>query len=125
MAGLEPATEGSLQISGRTHKPLCYRRPIIDGAIGRLKPGIKVDSTASPISPVSSKAVFQKGQASETTLEDNQHKQTRVHRDNQHRRECRATETIKTNRRDYTGTINTNRVHGDNQHKQTRVHGDN
>ncbi|GFO40881.1 Zinc-binding in reverse transcriptase domain-containing protein [Plakobranchus ocellatus] len=27
MAGLEPATEGSLQISGRTHKPLCHRRP--------------------------------------------------------------------------------------------------
>ncbi|GFO32896.1 endo-1,4-beta-mannanase 2 [Plakobranchus ocellatus] len=26
MAGLEPATEGSLQISGRTHKPLCHRR---------------------------------------------------------------------------------------------------
>ncbi|GFO05514.1 hypothetical protein PoB_003201900 [Plakobranchus ocellatus] len=24
---LEPATEGSLQISGRTHKPLCHRRP--------------------------------------------------------------------------------------------------
>ncbi|GFO07706.1 hypothetical protein PoB_003421100 [Plakobranchus ocellatus] len=28
MAGLEPATEGSLQISGRTHKPLCHRRPL-------------------------------------------------------------------------------------------------
>ncbi|GFO37404.1 hypothetical protein PoB_006390900 [Plakobranchus ocellatus] len=28
VAGLEPATEGSLQISGRTRKPLCYRRPI-------------------------------------------------------------------------------------------------
>ncbi|GFO21882.1 hypothetical protein PoB_004838700, partial [Plakobranchus ocellatus] len=27
VAGLEPATEGSLQISGRTRKPLCYRRP--------------------------------------------------------------------------------------------------
>ncbi|GFO07149.1 hypothetical protein PoB_003365400 [Plakobranchus ocellatus] len=27
MAGLEPATERSLQISGRTHKPLCHRRP--------------------------------------------------------------------------------------------------
>ncbi|GFN83136.1 hypothetical protein PoB_000964200, partial [Plakobranchus ocellatus] len=26
VAGLEPATEGSLQISGRTRKPLCYRR---------------------------------------------------------------------------------------------------
>ncbi|GFN89499.1 hypothetical protein PoB_001600500 [Plakobranchus ocellatus] len=26
MAGLEPATEESLQISGRPHKPLCYRR---------------------------------------------------------------------------------------------------
>ncbi|GFO44850.1 glutaminase kidney isoform, mitochondrial [Plakobranchus ocellatus] len=26
IAGLEPATEGSLQISGRTRKPLCYRR---------------------------------------------------------------------------------------------------
>ncbi|GFO39694.1 hypothetical protein PoB_006619900 [Plakobranchus ocellatus] len=25
-AGLEPATEGSLQISGWTRKPLCYRR---------------------------------------------------------------------------------------------------
>ncbi|GFO46786.1 hypothetical protein PoB_007329100 [Plakobranchus ocellatus] len=32
MAGLEPGTEGSLQISGRTHKPLCHRRPFIDGA---------------------------------------------------------------------------------------------
>ncbi|GFO31398.1 hypothetical protein PoB_005790300 [Plakobranchus ocellatus] len=29
VAGLEPATEGSLQISGRTRKPLCYRRPSI------------------------------------------------------------------------------------------------
>ncbi|GFO38891.1 reverse transcriptase [Plakobranchus ocellatus] len=29
MAGLEPATEGSLQISWRTHKPLCHRHPII------------------------------------------------------------------------------------------------
>ncbi|GFN89601.1 hypothetical protein PoB_001610700 [Plakobranchus ocellatus] len=28
VAGLEPATEGSLQISGRTRKPLCYRRPV-------------------------------------------------------------------------------------------------
>ncbi|GFO45379.1 hypothetical protein PoB_007188400 [Plakobranchus ocellatus] len=28
VAGLEPATEGSLQISGRTRKPLCYRRPL-------------------------------------------------------------------------------------------------
>ncbi|GFN99136.1 hypothetical protein PoB_002564200 [Plakobranchus ocellatus] len=27
VAGLEPATEWSLQISGRTRKPLCYRRP--------------------------------------------------------------------------------------------------
>ncbi|GFO21624.1 hypothetical protein PoB_004812900 [Plakobranchus ocellatus] len=27
VTGLEPATEGSLQISGRTRKPLCYRRP--------------------------------------------------------------------------------------------------
>ncbi|GFN84935.1 histone-lysine N-methyltransferase SETMAR [Plakobranchus ocellatus] len=27
VAGLEPTTEGSLQISGRTRKPLCYRRP--------------------------------------------------------------------------------------------------
>ncbi|GFO16381.1 hypothetical protein PoB_004288600 [Plakobranchus ocellatus] len=31
VAGLEPATEGSLQISGRTRKPLCYRR--IEGTI--------------------------------------------------------------------------------------------
>ncbi|GFO49766.1 THAP domain-containing protein 1 [Plakobranchus ocellatus] len=29
VAGLEPATEGSLQISERTSKPLCYRRPPI------------------------------------------------------------------------------------------------
>ncbi|GFO34515.1 hypothetical protein PoB_006102000 [Plakobranchus ocellatus] len=29
VAGLEPATEGSLQISGRTRKPLCYRRPYL------------------------------------------------------------------------------------------------
>ncbi|GFO14142.1 hypothetical protein PoB_004064700 [Plakobranchus ocellatus] len=28
MTGLEPATEGSLQISGRTHKPLCHRSPV-------------------------------------------------------------------------------------------------
>ncbi|GFO00199.1 hypothetical protein PoB_002670400 [Plakobranchus ocellatus] len=28
VAGLEPATEGSLQISGRTRKPLCYLRPL-------------------------------------------------------------------------------------------------
>ncbi|GFO45872.1 hypothetical protein PoB_007237700 [Plakobranchus ocellatus] len=27
MVGLEPATDGSLQISGRTHKPQCHRRP--------------------------------------------------------------------------------------------------
>ncbi|GFO26990.1 Pol polyprotein [Plakobranchus ocellatus] len=27
MAGLEPATERFLQISGRTHEPLCHRRP--------------------------------------------------------------------------------------------------
>ncbi|GFN78935.1 hypothetical protein PoB_000544100 [Plakobranchus ocellatus] len=27
MAGLEPAIEGSLQISGWTHKPLCNQRP--------------------------------------------------------------------------------------------------
>ncbi|GFN97446.1 solute carrier family 2 (facilitated glucose transporter), member 13 [Plakobranchus ocellatus] len=27
VAGLEPATVGSLQISGKTRKPLCYRRP--------------------------------------------------------------------------------------------------
>ncbi|GFO28661.1 hypothetical protein PoB_005516600 [Plakobranchus ocellatus] len=27
MAGPEPATEGSQQIPGRTHKPLCHRRP--------------------------------------------------------------------------------------------------
>ncbi|GFO50658.1 hypothetical protein PoB_007716300 [Plakobranchus ocellatus] len=27
MAGLEPATERSLEISGRTHKPLCHRPP--------------------------------------------------------------------------------------------------
>ncbi|GFO10930.1 hypothetical protein PoB_003743500 [Plakobranchus ocellatus] len=29
MAGLEPATEGSLQISGRTHKPSCHQRPLV------------------------------------------------------------------------------------------------
>ncbi|GFN98362.1 hypothetical protein PoB_002486800 [Plakobranchus ocellatus] len=29
MAGLEPATEGSLQISGRVFYPLCHRRPIM------------------------------------------------------------------------------------------------
>ncbi|GFN78838.1 hypothetical protein PoB_000534400 [Plakobranchus ocellatus] len=28
MAGLEPATEESLQISGRTHKQMCHRRPL-------------------------------------------------------------------------------------------------
>ncbi|GFN74907.1 hypothetical protein PoB_000141300 [Plakobranchus ocellatus] len=28
MAGLEPATERSLQISGRTQKPLCHQCPI-------------------------------------------------------------------------------------------------
>ncbi|GFO15863.1 hat family dimerization domain [Plakobranchus ocellatus] len=28
MAGLEPATEGSLQISGRIRCPLCHRRPL-------------------------------------------------------------------------------------------------
>ncbi|GFN97858.1 hypothetical protein PoB_002436400 [Plakobranchus ocellatus] len=27
VAGLEPATEGSVRISGRTYKPLCHRRP--------------------------------------------------------------------------------------------------
>ncbi|GFO15894.1 hypothetical protein PoB_004239900 [Plakobranchus ocellatus] len=27
MAGLEPTTEGSLQISRRTHKPPCHRCP--------------------------------------------------------------------------------------------------
>ncbi|GFN79803.1 hypothetical protein PoB_000630900 [Plakobranchus ocellatus] len=27
-AGLEPTTEGSMQISGRIHKPLCHRRPV-------------------------------------------------------------------------------------------------
>ncbi|GFO35814.1 hypothetical protein PoB_006231900 [Plakobranchus ocellatus] len=27
VAGLEPTTEWSLQISGRTHEPLCHRRP--------------------------------------------------------------------------------------------------
>ncbi|GFO03683.1 hypothetical protein PoB_003018800 [Plakobranchus ocellatus] len=30
MAGLEPPTEGSLQISGQTHKPLRQQRPIDD-----------------------------------------------------------------------------------------------
>ncbi|GFO26474.1 hypothetical protein PoB_005297900 [Plakobranchus ocellatus] len=30
MARLEPATEGSLQISGRMHKHLCHRRPRIE-----------------------------------------------------------------------------------------------
>ncbi|GFO43818.1 hypothetical protein PoB_007032300 [Plakobranchus ocellatus] len=30
MAGLELATERSLQMSGRTHKPLCHRRPTFD-----------------------------------------------------------------------------------------------
>ncbi|GFO08018.1 hypothetical protein PoB_003452300 [Plakobranchus ocellatus] len=31
MARLEPATEGSLQISGRNHKQLCHRRPCRSG----------------------------------------------------------------------------------------------
>ncbi|GFO07557.1 hypothetical protein PoB_003406200 [Plakobranchus ocellatus] len=30
VAGLEPATKGSLHISGRIHFPLCHRRPMKD-----------------------------------------------------------------------------------------------
>ncbi|GFN89928.1 hypothetical protein PoB_001643400 [Plakobranchus ocellatus] len=39
--GLEPATEGSLQISGRIRYPLCHRRPqtfIVEDKGGRFEP---------------------------------------------------------------------------------------
>ncbi|GFO27823.1 hypothetical protein PoB_005432800 [Plakobranchus ocellatus] len=50
MAGLEPATEWSLQISGRTHKPLCYRRLHIKGTNAVEKPALLLGlHGASPV----------------------------------------------------------------------------
>ncbi|GFO18105.1 hypothetical protein PoB_004461000 [Plakobranchus ocellatus] len=39
MAGLEPATEGSLQISGRTHKPLGHRCSHTQHGLSKIKQG--------------------------------------------------------------------------------------
>ncbi|GFN76300.1 hypothetical protein PoB_000280600 [Plakobranchus ocellatus] len=59
MVELEPAKEGSLQSSGRTHKPLCHRRPLFtQRAYNIYTPSLNPGSSSTNVGLLNSNGFF-------------------------------------------------------------------